>query len=135
MAIVSLILGIVILILIGVGIAIGLAACALAGVLVGTGVISASVIVGIRNGRAADGVRLFFLLCGALAGVPAGAVCALLLHHLYVSAGNDLMILISGGLAGGIAGILVGLGLDLISRKGHEWALAKLAAKSPGRPA
>lgn len=131
MGIVTVILGIVVLVLIGVGIAIGLVACALAAALVATGMISASVIVGIRNGRAADGIRLFFLLCGALAGVPAGAVCAWLMHEFYLSAGDDLMILVCGGLTGGVAGILVGLSLDYISRKGHDWAQAKLAGRTP----
>ncbi|QJE96548.1 hypothetical protein [Luteolibacter luteus] len=135
MGIVSLILGMVILVLIGVGIAMGLVACAIAALLIATGVISASVIVGIRNGRPADGIRFFFLLCGVLAGVPSGAVCGLLFHRLYLAAGDDLMILIGGGLAGGIAGILMGLSLDFISRRGHEWALAKLAARSPSSPA
>lgn len=130
MGIISLIVIAVLLLLIGVGIAVGLVACGLAALFIATGVISTSVIVGIRNGRAADGIRFFFLLCGVLAGVPAGAVCAWLMHGFYLSAGDDSKIFVCGGLAGGIAGILLGLGLDFISRKGHEWALAKMAGKS-----
>lgn len=117
------------LILIGIGIAVGLVACGLLAGLVALGVVSTSFIVGIRNGRAADGIRLFLLLCGLIAGVPAGAVCSLLAQSLFVAVGNgdaDWLILIYGGLGGAFAGILVALSLDAISRRLHAWASERL---------
>lgn len=138
MGIIGLIVILVALVLIGVGIAVGLVTCGLAALLVITGVISTSVIAGIRSGRAANGLRLFFLQCGIFLGVPAGAVCAWLLHEFYLSyreAGDDVMILVYGGLGGAVAGILIGLGLDFISRRAHTWALARLPRKaSSGLP-
>lgn len=131
MGIIGLVVVAVLLVLIGVGIAVGLVACGLVALLVATGVISTSVIVGIRNGRAADGIRLFFIQCGLFLGVPAGAVCAWLLRQFFLAAADDLMVLVCGGLAGGIAGILIGLGLDFISRRGHEWVLAVRRHRSP----
>ena len=81
-AIVSLVLAVIVLVLIGVGIAVGLVACALAALLVGLGVLSSSVVVGMLSGRATDGIRVFLLQCGVIAGVPAGAICALLATSL-----------------------------------------------------
>jgi len=128
MAIVSLILAAVALVLIGVGIAAGLVACALAALLVGLGVISSSVVVGMFSGRAADGIRVFLMQCGIIAGVPAGAVCALLATSVMTELQGiaDWPVLIGGGLCGGLAGITVALILDLMARRFRAWAAQRL---------
>src|SRR5688572_19237121 len=112
---------VVALVLIGVGIAIGLFACAAAAVLVGLGVISSSVVVGIRSGRTSAGVRVFLLQCGVLGGVPAGAVCAWLLQTFFDTYGSVLPVLISGALGGAFAGVIVALLLDFIWQRAAAW--------------
>jgi hypothetical protein len=134
MAIVSLILAVIVLFLIGVGIAVGLVACAMAALLVGLGVISSSVVVGMFSGRATDGIRVFLLQCGIIAGVPAGAVCALLATSLVkeLQGVADWPVLIGGGLCGGLAGIMVALVLDMMSRRLRTWATLRLKS-APAR--
>ena len=128
---------IVCLILVGIGIAIGLVACGLLAALVMLGAVSTSLVVGIRNGRTADGIRMFLLLCGTIAGVPAGAVGALLARSLFAVAGKDgdLPILIYGGIGGGLAGILIALALDQISRRLHAWASERFQSARGSSPA
>jgi hypothetical protein len=133
-AIVSLVLAIIVLVLIGVGIAVGLVACALAALLVGLGVLSSSLVVGMLSGRATDGIRVFLLQCGVIVGVPAGAVCALLATSLMAELQGtvDWPLLVGGGLCGGLAGIMVALVLDLMSRRLCAWATLRLKT-SPAR--
>ena len=136
MAIVTLILAAVALVLIGVGIAAGFVICAFAALLVGLGVISSSVIVGMFSGRATDGLRVFLLQCGIIAGVPAGALGALLASSLVAELQGmaDWPVLIGGGLCGGLAGITVALLLHLMSQRLHAWATLRLKA-DPARVA
>ncbi len=131
MEIIGLLLGCVMLVLIGIGIAVGLIACALAALLLALGMISTSVLVGVRSGRAADGFRLFLLQCGLVAGVPAGAACALLGSSLAAELRGlvDWQVLIGGALAGAVAGGLVALALDLMTRRLQTWASSKLERK------
>ncbi|MEK7949257.1 hypothetical protein [Luteolibacter soli] len=134
MAIVSLILAAIVLVLIGVGIAVGLVACALATLLVGLGVLSSSVVVGMFSGRAADGIRVFLLQCGIIAGVPAGAVCALLATSLMaeLQGVTDWPVLIGGGLCGGLAGITVALVLNVMALRLQAWAALRVKS-APAR--
>ncbi|MDB6080351.1 MAG: hypothetical protein JWO82_4098 [Akkermansiaceae bacterium] len=135
MAIVSLILAVVVLVLIGVGIAIGLVACAVTAALVGLGVVSSSVVVGMRSGRAADGVRVFLLQCGIIAGVPAGVFGAWLTGSLMMTefqGAVDWPVLVCGGLAGALAGILVALALNAMWRRLHAWAVVRLPEVTGG---
>jgi hypothetical protein len=113
------------LILVGFGIAVGLVACGLAAALTGLGVISSSVLVGMRSGRAAAGIRAFLLQCGVLAGLPAGAVCAWLVQALVTEQGTTWPVLLFGALGGAVAGTLVALCLDFVSRWLHAWASAR----------
>lgn len=135
MAIAALIAFVVVLILIGIGIAIGLVACALLAALIGLGVISSSFIVGLRSGRPADGIRVFLLQCGMIAGIPAGAVCAWLAATLSreLEGTIDWPVIVFGGLGGALAGIVVALCLDHISRRLHRWALDRLPLTGPKR--
>ncbi|MCW1884602.1 hypothetical protein OKA04_07645 [Luteolibacter flavescens] len=130
MAIVSLVFAVIALLLIGVGIALGLVACAIAAVLVGLGVISSSVLAGIYSGRTTDGIRIFLLQCGIIAGVPMGAACAWVATRLMaeLQASADLPVLVFGALGGALAGIVGALVLDQISRRLH----ARAAARFPG---
>jgi hypothetical protein len=115
---------VVALILVGFGIAVGLVACALAAALAGFGVISSSVLIGLRAGKAAAGIRAFLLQCGVLAGLPAGAVCAWLVQALFTEQGTTWPVLAYGALGGAVAGIIVALLLDFVSRRLHAWASA-----------
>lgn len=132
MAIAALIAFVVVLILIGIGIAIGLVACGILAILVGLGVLSTSVIVGFRSGRPTDGIRIFLLQCGIIAGVPAGAVCAWLVAMLSreLAGAVDWPIIVFGGLGGALAGTLVALSVDHISRKLHQWAALRVSPRS-----
>ncbi|HWB58039.1 MAG TPA: hypothetical protein VG733_01040 [Chthoniobacteraceae bacterium] len=104
------------MVLVGVGFAFGLLAGALAFVLVSLGVVSSSVVVGIRRRSAQAGVRTFLLLCGALGGVPAGMFCAWFGVSFLQAAGDDAKILVYGGLSGAVGGVLVALLFDYILR-------------------
>jgi hypothetical protein len=131
MEIIGLLLVAVMLVLVGVGIAVGLVACALAALLVGAGIISSSLLVGIRSGRPADGIRAFLLQCGILAGVPTGAACAWLGSTLAAELQGtvDWPVIVGGGLAGAMAGVLVAIALDLMSRHLQGWAATKLPSR------
>ncbi len=114
------------LVLVGVGFAIGLVACFLAALLVGLGIVSSSFVIGLRSGRSTDGIRAFFLQCGIIAGIPAGAVCAWLAQSGFVGYASGWTIFLWGSLGGIFAGILVALMLDLLSRRLHRWALGRI---------
>jgi len=133
MGIIALIFLLVALVLIGVGIVLGLAACLLAALLLGLGVLSSSLIVGFRSRSSAEGIRAFLLQCGVLAGIPAGAVCAWLGQSLVTGTPGGWPVTVCGALAGAIAGIVVALLLDLASRHLHRWALERIkpAGKAP----
>lgn len=126
MGIVGLVFLVVALVLIGVGIAVGLAACAVTAVLLGVGVISSSIFIGLRSGRSAAGIRAFFLQCGFFGGIPAGAVCAWLVQSIFEGQASNWQILVCGGLGGACVGLLMGLAVDLIFRRLHAWASARL---------
>jgi hypothetical protein len=130
MALFGLVFLVVMLVLFGVGLAVGLAVLTLAAVLLGLGVISSSVIVGLRSGRAAAGIRAFLLQCGVLAGAPAGAACAWLVQSLFEleGYGSGWPVLLYGALGGAFAGVLIALSLDFISRRLYSWASSRLPA-------
>jgi len=113
---------VVMLLLLGAGFAIGLAACAIAAVLLGLGVISSSLVVGFWSGRPAHGLRAFLIQCGILLGIPAGAVCAWLGKAFITAYGSELPILAAGALGGALAGLAIGLSLDFVARRFHAWA-------------
>lgn len=117
-------------VLIGIGIVLGLIGAVLAAVLLGLGVISSSVFVGVRSGRADAAVRAFFLQCGILAGIPAGAVCAWLIQSFFAAYGEGWQVLAYGALAGAGAGLLIALTLDFLSRRLSAWAAIRWA---PGK--
>ncbi|HEY5894496.1 MAG TPA: hypothetical protein VIT91_14840 [Chthoniobacterales bacterium] len=136
MALFGLVFLVVALVLIGIGISIGLAACVLAGALLGLGVISSSFVIGLRTGRPAAGIRAFLLQCGILAGIPAGAVCAWLAEAFFVAYGGGWPVLVYGALGGAVAGIVVALSLDFVSRRLHAWIATRfLSPSSNGRHA
>ncbi len=124
------VIAIVALVLIGVGIAMGLVAAALAAALVGLGVVSSSVLVGLLAGRSRPGIRVFFLQCGVLAGIPAGALCAWVLHHFSDVIGAGWVVPAYGAAGGALAGLCIALMLDFISHRLHAWAGARLRLKS-----
>jgi hypothetical protein len=122
---------VVALVLIGVGIALGLAGLAALTALVGMGVVSSSLIVGLRTGRSSAGIRVFLLQCGVLAGIPAGAVCAMLAKFFFDHIGNAWVVPAYGALGGAFAGALVALMLDAVSRRLHIWTAARIAKINP----
>ena len=122
MAIFGLVFGLVALVLIGIGVVIGLVACVLTAVLLAMGIISSSIFVGVRSGRAASGIRVFLIQIGLVCGIPAGALCAWLAKSFFATYGGDLSILFFGALGGAFAGITIALTLDYLSRRAGAWA-------------
>jgi hypothetical protein len=122
------------LVLIGIGIAIGLVACLFAALLVGLGIISSSFVIGFRSGRPEAGIRAFLLQCGILSGIPAGAVSAWLGYSFFTTHRDGWPILLSGALGGAIAGVIIALALDFVSRRLHTWASARLLPLSSKAP-
>ena len=131
MALFGLVFLVIALFLIGVGVAVGLVACALTAALLGIGVISSSVFVGMRSGRASSGIRVFLLQCGILAGIPAGAVCAGLAQSFFAAYGSGWPVLVYGAMGGAFAGLSVALLLDFISRRLQAWASVRLLPSHP----
>jgi hypothetical protein len=134
MALFGLVFLVVALVLIGIGIAVGLVASVIAVALLGLGVISSSFVIGIRTGRPAAGIRAFLLQCGLLAGIPAGAVCAWLAQTFFAAYGSGWPVLVYGALGGAVAGIVVALSLDFVSRRLHAWASARFLPSSSNAP-
>ena len=125
MGLLFIVFAVVALILIGIGVEVGLVACACAAVLLGFGVVSSSFLLGLLSGRAVVGLRVFFLQCGILAGIPAGAVCAWLGKQISESLAaypSDWLILLYGAIGGAFAGVLIGLSLDFMTRWICVWA-------------
>jgi hypothetical protein len=135
MALFGLVFLVVALILIGVGIAVGLVACCVAAVLVSVGVVSLSVVVGLLRGSSKAGVRVFLLQCGCLAGIPAGIVCAWLAHSIFEAYDSSWLVFLYGALGGALAGLIIALLMDVIFRRVHTWAAARLALATRGRSA
>ena len=126
MGIIGIIALLVVLILIGVGIAIGLIACLIAAALLGLGVISSSFLIGIRSKKPAAGIRAFWVQCGILAGIPSGIVCAWLIL-LFIPTENDSWpVYLVAASAGAVAGLIIALTLDFVTREIHRWASERL---------
>jgi len=130
MALFALVFLVVALVLIGVGIAVGFVACILAAVLLSVGIISSSVFVGVRSGRASSGIRAFLVQCGILIGIPAGAISAWLAKSFFEAYGQDTLVLFYGGIGGACAGLIIALLLDYVSRRAHAWASTRLLPSS-----
>ena len=131
MALFGLVFLVVALVLIGIGIAIGLVACVLAAALAGLGIVSSSFLIGMRTGRPAVGIRAFLLQCGVLAGIPAGALCAWLAQAFLKAYGSGWPVFVYGAAGGAVAGVIVALSLDFVSRRLHAWASARLLPSTP----
>ena len=127
MALFGLIFLFVMLVLIGVGIAVGLVASCIAALLVGVGVLSSSVVVGVLARRTSAGVRAFLLQCAVLLSIPAGVLCAWLAHWIFSAPVNVWLISLYGALGGAVAGVVIALLLDFIFRRLHHWASAKIS--------
>lgn len=117
----------VMLILIGVGIAAGLVACLIAAVLVAVGVLSSSVVIGLVARRSSAGVRAFLFQCALLLGIPSGVLCAWLAHWTFSAPASVWLISFYGALGGAVAGVVLALLLDLVFRRLHRWASAKIS--------
>jgi hypothetical protein len=126
----GIIFGFVALILIGIGLAVGLVACGLLALLVGLGVLSSSAFLGIRSGRPEVAIRAFFVQCGCLAGIPAGAVCAWFATQFQTAIGTGWVIFVYGGIGGAVAGVLIALILDFVTRQLYRWASSRFPAES-----
>lgn len=116
MALFAIIFLFVMCVLVGFGFAIGAFAAALTFFLVSLGVVSSSVVVGIRRRSAHAGVRTFLLLFGVIGGIPCGMFCAWLAVSFLQAAGADAEIFLYGGLSGAIGGLLVAYLFDYILR-------------------
>lgn len=126
----------VIFVMTGVGIVLGLAAVSALLALVGLGVVSSSLLIGLRTGRSQAGIRVFLIQGCLLAAVPAGALIAWAGYEwaqvqevpfpLVNSAA--LMAAGAGAVAGALAGLAVALMLAAISHRLHAWAAARWAS-------
>ncbi len=97
----------VMLILVGTGIVAAVVTLLAAAMLVGLGIISTSVAVGIVQRRARSGFRVFFLLCGAAGGVPAGIGTTMTVSWLFNLHFPWRWIIGGGAVCGAIAGLIV----------------------------
>jgi hypothetical protein len=95
------------LVLIGVGIAVGLVACAAGSVLVATGMVSSSILVGFWKRRTLAGVQAFFVQCGVLLGAPMGAVLAWGASHAWSMVSGDGRVLALGAVGGAAGGLVI----------------------------
>jgi hypothetical protein len=94
--------------------------------LMGLGVVSSSVVIGIRSGRPTAGIRAFLILCGLFAGAPAGIVCALICHALFRAYGGDWPVLVYGAIGGAFSGVLIACLFDFATKKLHRWTISQL---------
>jgi hypothetical protein len=123
----------VVLVLAGVGIAIGLVACVLVGALLGLGVISSSLFVGVRSGRRA-GFRLLLVQCGFWGGLPAGVVCVWCAQSFVAGYGSGWPALAFGAAGGAVAGVIVALLFDLLLARLYAWgSIRPVSPASPSR--
>src|ERR1700722_13090759 len=114
MAIFGILFVMVIFVLVGAGMAIGAFISLLAFFLVSLGVVSSSVLVGIRRRSAHAGIRAFFLFGGVLGGIPCGMLCAWIAAKFLEAAGADAKIFLVGGLGGAVGGLVLALMLDYV---------------------
>jgi len=126
MALFGIVFFLVALVLIGAGFAIGLVACVAAVALVGLGVLSSSVFVGVSAKRPSAGVRAFLLQVGILAGIPAGIATAWLASSFVAAIGGHWPVLVYGAAGGAFAGCLIAVTLDFIFRRAHAFGSARL---------
>jgi MFS family permease len=131
MALFGLIFLFVMLVLIGIGIALGLVASIIAALLVGIGVLSSSVVVGVLARRMSAGVRAFLLQCAVLLSIPAGVLCAWIAHWIFSAPASVWLISLYGVLGGAVAGVIIALLLDFIFRRLRRWASAKMSKATP----
>ena len=111
-------------VLTGAGIALGFVACALAIILLGFGVLSSSIAIGFRRSRVSSGVRALLFQCGVLAGIPAGAFCALLAESLFQKLGaTHIKMVAYGAMGGAISGMVVALFLDFAVQRTVTFAV------------
>src|SRR5688572_29894928 len=107
---------IVMLVLVGFGFAVGLVASVIGAILMTLGIVSSSVVVGIRTKRPAAAIRAFLLQVGTVAGIPVGAALAwagVLLAHF---GGEGWEIVALGALGGALGGLIVALLIDFLTR-------------------
>ena len=123
----------VFLMFIGAGIVIGAVVTVIAFALVSLGVVSSSVIVGIRKRSAGAGIRTFLLLCGVLGGIPCGMFCAWLASNFAEIVGDDAKIFIYGGLSGAIGGLIIAVMFDYILRNSARWLAGRFKIPSAAK--
>jgi hypothetical protein len=126
MGLIGIIVLFVMLIVVGIGIAVGVAAGLTATGLLGLGVISSSILVGLRTGKPSHGIRAFLLQCGVAAGIPSGLFGAGL-AELFLGTGIGWPIYAVGAAIGALTGIAVALIADANWRWIHSRVLRKLA--------
>jgi hypothetical protein len=122
----------VVLVLVGAGFALGMVACILGLLLLGMGAVSSSFLIGLCSRSSTDGIRALVLQCCVLAGIPAGATCAFLGQAFLSQTPVGWDTLICGASGGALAGLIVALMLDQLSRRLHRWALDRIKPSREG---
>ena len=97
--------------------------------LLALGVVSSSLFVGVRSGRPAAGFRFFLMQCGLWAGLPTGALCAWLAQSFFETYGSGWPVLAYGAAGGALAGLVVALLLDFLSRRFTAWAATRFSSR------
>jgi hypothetical protein len=119
-------------IVIGIGAVIGLIVCVLAAILIGLGVISSSVAVGLFSKRLSSGLRAFLIQCTVIASLVTGTGCGLLLH-LFFGRASLTEATLCGALGGVAAGLLIAASVDFVLCRLNRWTQEKVQPAVPCR--
>jgi hypothetical protein len=86
--------------------------CVVAFVLLMIGVTAISAIVGFRTGRVLSGLRALFVQLGLIAGMPVGALAALVVNEAWPSISHHVIVIGLGAAGGAVAGLTIALLAD-----------------------
>ncbi len=115
---------IIMLLLIGVGVVLAVAGFVILACLAVAGVLTTSMVTGLVAKNPKAGVQALFIQLGGLVGIPAGAFIAYVASKLGEMDFSALWMLIGGGAAGAVGGVVIaglfnwtwGKGLRLVSK-------------------
>ena len=110
------------LVLLGVGLAIGIFVMVAAVGLLSLGILSSSVLVGLKTGRPRTAIRAFLILSGVAVGSLGGVICAWALAFLFEAYSGGGLVFAYGALAGAVVGAALSLLFELFARRVYTWA-------------
>ncbi len=116
LAIIALIFICIVIALIGAGIVAGVIIAASMALLVGLGITSSAVLIGIFRKRFSSGLRAFHYQFCAFAAIPAGVGALWLGNQIAASGLETREVLIIGSIGGIVSGLVLAFAFDLIAR-------------------